>query len=57
MLNNKKTFIRVGRFSTGDVRFNIEGKNIRAGRFSTGDIVYNIDGKYIRSGRFTTYVY
>ena len=49
-----KTFIRVGRFSTGDVRFNIEGKNIRAGRLSTGDIRFNIDGKYIRQGRFST---
>ena len=34
--------IRRGKFSSGDVVYNIDGNYIRRGRLSSGDVVYNI---------------
>ena len=36
-------YIRQGRWNTGDVIYNIDGKYIRRGRWNTGDVVFNID--------------
>jgi len=37
------TLIRRGRYSSGDVVYNIDGNFIRAGRYSSGDVIFNID--------------
>jgi C-terminal processing protease CtpA/Prc len=49
----KKTFIRSGKNSFGDIIANLDDKYIREGEFSFGDIIANIDGNYIREGKLS----
>jgi hypothetical protein len=49
----KKTYIRSGENSFGDIIANLDGNYIREGELSFGDIIANIDGNYIREGKLS----
>ena len=36
-------FIRQGRYSYGNIVYNLDGQYIRQGRYSYGNIIYNIE--------------
>jgi hypothetical protein len=37
--------IRQGKYSSGDARYNWDGKVLRQGKYSSGDAILNVDGK------------